>query len=195
MSTLSPIVFSTTSTQISTSNQEIFIANKPVEYVGLFIASYLCFSNEQDCHVIINNNSNQMFVPAGGFEFNSIYQIQSFIIVESGISFNYSGIVPSSLPVVSPIISGDNNSNIIGLATYPPVVNLASGEQSQIQVTGVRSGMYINIINPSGTVFSSGDINVCTVSNKGLIEYIASGNARITIANGLYYDIIEVSCS
>jgi hypothetical protein len=77
--------------QTSTTNQEI-VSSSPSGWTIPFKLYKMSFLNNQDCHVKINGG-DQIFLSAGqGFEMNeNDAPIQSFIIVESGITFNFMG--------------------------------------------------------------------------------------------------------
>jgi hypothetical protein len=76
---------------VSTTSQEI-IPSPPLSWNQGYKLYKFSFINQQDCHVIINGGS-QIFLPANqGFECDEDdAPIYSFIIVESGISYNYIG--------------------------------------------------------------------------------------------------------
>jgi hypothetical protein len=81
----------TDSIKTSTSNQEI-IPSPPSAWNQEYKLYKFSFSNQQDCHVSINGG-NQIFLPANqGFECDETdAPIYSFIIIESGISYNFLG--------------------------------------------------------------------------------------------------------
>jgi hypothetical protein len=82
----------TDSIKISTSSQEIIISPPSNWNQGYKLYKFSFLNPSQDCHVIINGG-NQIFLSAGqGFECDEgDAPIYSFIIVESGISYNYIG--------------------------------------------------------------------------------------------------------
>lgn len=78
--------------QTSTSNQEI-VPSSPSGWTIPYKLYKFSFSNtNQDCHVKINGG-DQIFITSGqGFEMDeNDAPITSFIIVESGITFNFLG--------------------------------------------------------------------------------------------------------
>lgn len=77
---------------VSTSNQEVIPSSLPLNWNQGYKLYKFSFSNQQDCHVIINGG-NQIFLPSNsGFEMEEDdAPIYSFIIVESGISYNWIG--------------------------------------------------------------------------------------------------------
>lgn len=78
--------------QTSTANQEL-VPSAPEGWINSKLYFYkFSFDNGSDCHVKINGGS-PIYLKAGqGFEMNEIdAQIYSFVIVESGIQFNWIG--------------------------------------------------------------------------------------------------------
>ena len=82
--------------QTSQANEEVV----PLPPVGWVNVTYkfckFSFINDQDCHVKINGDTNQIYLRAGqGFEINRSdkkdFLISSFIVVEAGITYNYVG--------------------------------------------------------------------------------------------------------
>jgi hypothetical protein len=189
---MAQLYFGSNSTQTSTANQEIIQINKPLNYEGTFVTNTLSFSNNEDCHVKINN-SDEIFIPSGGFDFGSEHSIRTFEIVEADIEFNYLG---SYLPAkINQNQSKDNPSNFIGITARPAQITLDNGETSLITVTGLREGVYSNIINPVNTYYSSDDEDICSVSNQGLVSYVGSGETNIIVTNSGFTDTIHVTCN
>lgn len=77
--------------QTSTANQEI-IPTPPVGWTTGYNIYKFSFVNDQACHVKVNGNS-QIFLRAGqGFNMDQNDRlINSFVIVESGITLNWIG--------------------------------------------------------------------------------------------------------
>jgi hypothetical protein len=84
----------TDSVKVSVANAEL-LPNPPANFsLGKKYNLYkFAFMNDTDCSVLINGNTNAIFLRAGqGFETNEIDSpIHSFKIVESGISYNWLG--------------------------------------------------------------------------------------------------------
>jgi len=76
----------------STANQEIIQQNKPVNLTS-FSSYKFSFMNSQDCHVLINGSTNQIYLPANkGFNSDDVdKEIYTFVIVEASISYYYLG--------------------------------------------------------------------------------------------------------
>jgi hypothetical protein len=185
--------FYTSSTQTSTANQEIIQQNKPEGYKGTFIANSFNFYNVEDCHVIVNGNTNQMNVPAGGYEFKNINQVQTLKIVEAGIHFNYTGTAPVLTVIATP--TSGKGLHMLGIMAQPPVMILNEGDTQQITVTAVRPVLYNNSTMPFGTIYESNDEAVATVNTNGIVSYVGSGLASITVSNNGFYDIVNVTCN
>jgi hypothetical protein len=186
-------IFHTSTTQLSTANQEIIQSNKPNGYNGTFIPNYFNFYNLEDCHVLLNNNLIPQNIPAGGFEYGATYQLQTLKVVESGIHYNFSGTIPNA-PIA---ISQAKGSGIhaIGLMAQPCEITLNNGDTSQINVTAVRIPPYANSTMPQGTVYVSTNTNVATVNSTGLVSYVKTGYCKIYASNNGLYDIVEVTCN
>ena|SRR5205085_894599 len=77
---------------VSTAQQEL-IPSPPVNWNTKYNLYKFTFMNDQDCSVLINDNTTAIFLRAGqGFETNdSDAPIYSFKIVEAGITFNFVG--------------------------------------------------------------------------------------------------------
>ncbi len=83
---------------------------------------------------------------------------------------------------------------LVAITANTADVELNSGETEQLTVYGIRGGAYANIVNPEGTTFVSDTTAVATVDANGLVSYVATGTAKITITNGLLEDIVYVNC-
>ncbi|MDF2885073.1 MAG: hypothetical protein K0R54_5644 [Clostridiaceae bacterium] len=185
------INFSTSATQTSIANQEIIQPNKPEGYNGTFIANYFDFYNDEDCHVLVNDNTTPMFIKSGGFTFGSIYQLRILKIVEENIHYNFSGVAPESPALIQTIGKG---LHMLGIMAIPPVIILNEGETKQINVVAVRPVLYNNSIMPVGTIYESSNELVATVNNSGLVSFVGNGYCQITITNNGYIDIIQITC-
>lgn len=185
-----PILFHTSGTQTSTANQELIQPNKPEGYNGAFIPNYFNFYNVEDCHVLLNSNPTEMEIPAGGFEFGSVYQLQTLKIVEAGIHFNFSGACPPSIvPTQQP------SSNQYKIMAEPSQITLSSGQAQQIIVTAVHPALYNPVVQPQGTTYTSNNTAVCSVDNNtGMVSYVGSGYTTILVENNGFSDIINVTC-
>jgi hypothetical protein len=75
--------------QTSTANMEV-VPNAPVGWTIGYNLTNFSFYNDQACHVKINGG-NQIYLRAGqGLDTSDANKpITSFVIVESGITFNY----------------------------------------------------------------------------------------------------------
>lgn len=187
-----PIPFHSSETQVSVVNVDIIQPNKPDGYNGTFIPNYFNFYNQEDCHVIVNGNSTEMFIPAGGFEFGSVYQLQTLKVVESGIHFNFSGTVPAPLPITP---TSGKGLYMLGVMAQPPAIILNEGDTQQISVTAVRPVLYNNSTMPTDTTYESNNEAIATVSASGLVSYVGTGYTEIIVSNNGYYDIVNVTCS
>lgn len=77
--------------ETSTANQEL-VPSKPSDWtVGYHLIKF-SFANVQDCTIIVNGET--IFIPAGkGFEVGKDDPpVTSFIIVQSGVQFNWAAV-------------------------------------------------------------------------------------------------------
>ena len=76
----------------STANMQL-IPVSPVEWTVGYRYYKFSFMNNHNCHIKINNDENVIYLRANqGFEINEVdAPIHSFVIVESGIEFNWVG--------------------------------------------------------------------------------------------------------
>ena len=85
--------FGSTGLVTTTANMELIQQHKPSEWTTGFMAYKFNFMNYQDCHIKINGDTNQIFIPAQeGFSMNEVdRKIMTFIVVEANITINYVG--------------------------------------------------------------------------------------------------------
>lgn len=78
--------------QTSVSNQEI-IPDKPADWTMGYMFYRFSFYNDQECHILINNDTEAKYLRAGqGFESTSEdTPIFSFKIIENSITYNWFG--------------------------------------------------------------------------------------------------------
>lgn len=82
----------------------------------------------------------------------------------------------------------------VGIAVSPSDITLSSGESEQLTVYGIQGGLLNNIVNPTGTIFTSNDPAVATVDANGLVEYAGVGETFITVTNQGITDVVRVTC-
>lgn len=91
-------------------------------------------------------------------------------------------------------VSG-SSAVLTSIAVTPSAATLdvSDGDTLQLQVIGIQSGLKSNIVNPTGSTYATSSGAVATVSASGLITAIGAGSCTVTITNGVYTDICNIT--
>lgn len=93
----------------------------------------------------------------------------------------------------------ENIVPVIQIASTDVEIALSSGETKQLEIIGIRGGVYGNVkVDASDLTFTSSVPATASVSASGLVTWAAAGDAIITVvlkSNATVKDIINVSCS
>lgn len=188
------INFATSDVQVSVADVDIVQPNKPVGYNGTFIPNTFDLYTVEDCHVIVNGDTEHpMFLPASGYQFTSVNQLQTLSFTTDGIHYNFFGTAPASIVTTPPVSGG--GYHILGIMAQPSQITLDYGSTSQIVVTAVRPALYNNSLMPKGTTYESSDEAVAIVNSNGLVSYVGTGYCKIMVYNNDYYDVVNVTCN
>lgn len=93
---------------------------------------------------------------------------------------------------ISEIESVESAVVVSDLAVTPSVINLAVDETKQLNIIGIKGGLYSNVgIEATDCVITSDDSNVATVTD-GIVTGVSAGETLINVTYGNAKDFVKV---